>query len=119
MAEWEKRQAEWQLAQVREGVALEANRFRGELERASALLTARAETVRSAARVYELTLLSFRQGVGTNLQVSDARTALRQARANEAQAVHDYYIALARLLRSSGSTQEDAARIANEMGFQE
>ena len=119
IAEWEKRQAEWQLAQVQEGVALEVERFRGELERASALLAARAETARSAARVYELTVLSFRQGVATNLQVTDARTALRQARANEAQAVHDYYIALARLLRSAGATQEDAARLASEMGFQE
>lgn len=117
IAEWQQRQAEWQLAQVREGVALEMERFRGELERASALLTARAETTRSAARVYELTVLSFRQGVATNLQITDARTALRQARANEAQAVHDYYVALARLLRSSGSTQEDAARIAAEIGF--
>src|SRR5690606_29706827 len=87
------RQAELQLEQLREGVRLEYERALGELERARAQMTARARTVEQAERVYRLTELRYEKGLATQLDVSDARLALQQARINAVQADYDYYVA--------------------------
>lgn len=102
-AQEQLRQAELQLTQLREQVSLEVEQQRGELQRTTALIRARAQTSEQAATVYELTRLAHERGLQTALQLSDARLQLRQARSNEAQALHDYYIALARLVRAAGA----------------
>lgn len=98
----EVRQAELQTQQLREGVHLEYERAYGELERARLQIAAAARTVTQAVRVYELTELRYREGLATQLDVSDARLSLQQARMNEANATHDFYRALARAERALG-----------------
>lgn len=110
------RTSELQLAQLRETVSLDVAQQRGELERASALIRARAHTVSQAERVYSLTNLSYERGQQTSLQLSDARLQLQRARGNEAQALHDYYIALAKLLRAAGATENEIATRAVPAG---
>ena len=110
LAKVQMRTSELQLAQLRESISLDVEQQRGELLRAAALIRARSQTVSQAERVYELTNLAYERGVQTNLQLSDARLQLQQARANEAQALHDYYVALARLLRASGATELELAQ---------
>jgi outer membrane protein TolC len=63
--------------------------------------------VTQATRVYELTELRYTEGIATQLDVSDARLALQQARMNEANAYHDFYLALARAERALGVTLID------------
>lgn len=116
LARVQLRQTELQLAQLRESVQLDVIQQRGELERANALIRARAQTVAQAERVYSLSNLAYEKGLQTNLQLSDARLQLQQARANEAQALHDYYIALARLLRASGAPLAELAPGATQIG---
>ncbi len=96
------RQAELQTAQLEEGVRLEYDTALRELERARLQTDAAARTVVQAQRVYELTELRFREGLATQLDVSDARLALQQARLNEVTAYHDYYLALVRAQRALG-----------------
>ena len=50
-------------------------------------------TAQSAQRVYDLTVLRYDRGLATQLEVSDARLSLLQARSNLAQAIADYHIA--------------------------
>lgn len=113
------RTSELQLAQLKESVTLEVEQQRGELMRAAALITARGQTVAQAERVYELTNLAYERGLQTSLQLGDARLQLQQARANEAQALHDYYVALARLLRASGVTEAELTDRSIPQGSQE
>lgn len=101
-AQAQARQSVLRLQQLREGVRLEYEQALGELERARAQIGAAARTVGQAERVYELTRLRFNEGLATQLDVSDARLALQQARMNEAQAYHDFYLALARAERALG-----------------
>lgn len=101
-AQAQVRQAELQEAQLHEGVRLEYDRALRELERARLQTEAAGRTVSQAQRVYELTELRFGQGVATQLDVSDARLALQQARLNEVTAYHDYYLALATAQRALG-----------------
>lgn len=96
------RQAELQTAQLEEGVRLEYDAALRELERARLQMQAAGSTVAQAQRVYELTELRFREGLATQLDVSDARLSLQQARLNEVTAYHDYSLALAQALRALG-----------------
>lgn len=108
--------SELQLAQLRESVSLDVAQQRGELERASALIRARAQTVAQAERVYSLTNLSYERGQQTSLELSNSRLQLQQARGNEAQALHDYYVALAKLLRAAGATVGEITSRAIQTG---
>jgi outer membrane protein TolC len=101
------RQAELQADQLRQGVRLEYEQAQGELEQARAQIAAASRTVTQATRVYELTELRYTEGIATQLDVSDARLALQQARMNEANAYHDFYLALARAERALGVTLID------------
>jgi outer membrane protein TolC len=95
-------QSQLQLDQMKKAVALEVAQRRGELDRAAASVEARSHTAALADRNYTLMALAYEKGVVNTLQLSDARLQLRQARVNEVQALHDYYIALARLRRAAG-----------------
>lgn len=98
------RQTQLQSAQLRESVQLQYEQAVGERERARATIAARQRTVDQAQRVYELTVLRYEQGQATQLEISDARLALLQARTNRAQALSDFYIANAGVMRATGAT---------------
>ena len=102
IAEHQVSQAELQLRQLEESIAVQVQLARAEITRAITLIEARAETVEQAIEVYRLSKLRFEQGQTTFLELGDAQLVLRQARANEAQAMHDYFLALARFLRAAG-----------------
>jgi outer membrane protein TolC len=92
------------LTQLQENIQVEYERARGERERARAQIQARERTVEQAQRVYDLTVLRYDQGLASQLEVSDARLSLLQARTNLAQAVSDFQIADATLSRTIGVT---------------
>lgn len=105
-------QAEYQLAQLREAVQLQLEQARGEKERARSLIAARQRTVEQAERVHDLTMLQYDEGVTTQLEVSNARLALLQARSNLVQALADFYLADATLVRAQarpGTTRDTRA----------
>lgn len=100
-------QARLQVAQLREAVQLEYEQARGERERARAAIAARQRTVEQAQRVHDLTVLRYDQGLATQLEVTDARLALLQSRTNLAQAIADYQIADAGVMRATGRSATD------------
>ena len=102
-------QEQLRLGQLRESVELQFEQARGERERASTTIAARQRTVDQAQRVHDLTVLRYDQGLATQLEVSDARLALLQARTNLAQAISDFRIADANLTRSLGGSSRAQA----------
>lgn len=104
LARVELQQSQLQLSQLREAVQLEYEQARGEKERARSSIAARRRTVDQAQRVYDLTVLRYEKGLATQLETSDARLALLQARTNLAQAISDYYVADAQMMKALGST---------------
>ncbi len=109
-AQAEADQARLQLAQLREGVELEYRQALSERARARAQIEARRRTVEQAERVHGLTVLRYERGLATALEVSAARLGLSSARTNLAQALADYRLAEARVVRTLGGA-ETAARI--------
>lgn len=107
----ELEQARLQLTQVRKQVELEYEQARGERGRALAEIEARGRTVAQAERVHDLTALRYERGLATQLEVSEARLALLQARTNQAQALKDYHTAEARLVRAVGRSSAAAGAV--------
>ena len=65
-------------------------------------------TIRTAERSYEITLLRFREGIGSQLELSDAELQLNRAKTNYLQAVYDYLIARVECDKALGRTAKPA-----------
>jgi len=94
--------AEITLMQVREAATLDVSRARNELTRAIAAFGARQENSAQADEAYQLAVLRYQRGMGTQLEVSDAQYQLLTARSTEVKATFDLYLAVADLSRVRG-----------------
>ncbi len=96
------RQAE---AQSERGLDLAAAQVRNLVEAAEeAYLRARAQrlAVEQARRGFEIASAQYREGLSSQLELTDAEVALRQSEFNYAQAVYDYLVARAQLDEATG-----------------
>jgi outer membrane protein TolC len=85
------------LQQAREVAVLDTRTAYEELRAAQAAWEASAGTVQQAQRAYEIADLRYREGVSTQLELSDARLLLAQAQVDRAQAARDLQVARARV----------------------
>lgn len=69
---------------------------------AGARAAAQQRAVQQAQRGYDIARVSYREGLGSQLEVTDAELALRQSEFNQAQAIYDYLVATARLDVATG-----------------
>jgi outer membrane protein len=93
-------------AQTRQGVDMAASQVRTLVEAADeALERARGQrlAVTQAGRGFEIASAQYREGLGSQLELTDAEVALRQSEFNYAQAVYDYLVARAQLDEATGS----------------
>jgi outer membrane protein TolC len=90
-------EAEARLKQVRELAALQRATALQDLEAAMATWEATAGTIAQATRAYEIAELRFREGLSTQLELSDSRLSLQSAQANRAQAARDLQLARVRV----------------------
>lgn len=90
-------EAEALLKQARELASLQRATALRDLEAAQAAWEATAGTITQAARAYEIAELRFREGLSTQLELSDSRLALQAAQANRAQAARDLQLSRARV----------------------
>jgi len=90
-------QAQLQQKQVQELAALDTRSAWAELVAARAAWESSAGTVQQANRAYEIADVRFRNGVSTQLELSDSRLLLQQAEANRALAARDLQVARARV----------------------
>lgn len=97
VAEGNLSEAQARLQQTREAADLEARLARNELLNAQATLQSNTSTAQEAARAYEIAQIRFREGISTQLELSDARLLLEQAEVNRAQGLRDVQVARARL----------------------
>jgi outer membrane protein TolC len=96
------RQAE---AQTEQTMDLAANQVRSLVENADeALLRARGQklAVSQAQRGFDIASAQYREGLGSQLELTDSEVALRQSEFNYAQAVFDYLVARAQLDEATG-----------------
>ena len=90
-------EAQAQLKQARELAVLDSATALQDLNAAEATFEASAGTVEQAQRAYEIAALRNREGLSTQLELSDSRLSLQVAQANRAQAARDVQVARARV----------------------
>jgi outer membrane protein TolC len=92
-------------AQTRQATDLAASQVRALVDNADeSLQRARAQrlAVTQAARGFEIASAQYREGLGSQLELTDSEVALRQSEFNYAQAVYDYLLARAQLDEATG-----------------
>ena len=89
--------AQARLKQTRELAELDAATALQDLSAAEAVWEASAGTIQQAERAYQIAELRNREGLSTQLELSDSRLSLQVAQANRAQAARDVQVARARV----------------------
>jgi outer membrane protein len=90
-------EAKARLQQTKEFASLDARQAVAQLEQAVATLAASGGTADQATRAYNIAEVRFREGLSTQLELTESRLLLQQARANRAQAARDFQVARLRL----------------------
>lgn len=90
-------EARARLEQTRESAELEARVARNDLAEAEATLAGNTSTAEEAQRAYQIAQVRFREGISTQIELSDARLQLEQSQVNRALALRDVQVARARL----------------------
>jgi outer membrane protein len=93
----DKEIAELRLKQTRELAELDTRAAYEELRSAMAAWEASAGTVTQAERAYQIAEVRYKQGISTQLELSDSRLALELAGANRALSGRDLQVARARV----------------------
>lgn len=96
------RRAELELEQARKGVRLEVTKAVQELQSLRREHTSQLATVALAEETLSIAEARFRNGLSTQLELTDAETALDYARTNFAEMLYRYTVALADLERALG-----------------
>ena len=84
-----------------------------QVEEARARAHAQGRAVSQARRGFEIASAQYREGIGSQLEVTDAEVALRQSEFNYAEAVYDYLAARARLDEATGMVPLTEAVLTN------
>jgi outer membrane protein TolC len=118
-------EARARLDQTRELAALDARQSVFQLQQAEAAFAASQGTSEQAARAYSIAEVRFREGISTQLELSESRLLQEQAAVNRAQAARNLQVARMRLallrdlpLGSSGSAFGGASGMAGGAGGQ-
>lgn len=90
-------EAEESLAQAREFAALDARTAVTQLEQAQAAYAASVGTDEQAARAYRIAEVRQQEGIGTQVELQQARTQYEQARLNRVIAARDLEVARLRI----------------------
>lgn len=88
--------------QAEESLYLQAQSALQRLQRAAEQITSQRKTVDQAQRGYDIAMVRYGQGLGAQIEISDAELALRTARLNLLQTTFDYLISAAELDQLTG-----------------
>jgi outer membrane protein len=97
VAQADLEEARYRLTQARELSELDSHAAMTRLEAAEASFAASAGTAQQAARAYQIAEIRYREGISTQVELSDSRILLEQATANRALAARDLAVARARV----------------------
>lgn len=89
-------------------IDLEIVQARVNLQNSAQTLEVQQENLTLARKVFEVTKLKYQEGVGSNLEVTEAQNALQQAETNYYSALYDALIAQVDLKRALGTLTEGA-----------
>jgi outer membrane protein TolC len=105
-----------QLALTREETADQLRTLVAALGETRERVASEGRAVAQAQRGYEIASAEYREGLGSQLQVTDADLALRQSEFNYAQAIYEYLVARSNLDAALGTVPHDGETLAIASG---
>jgi outer membrane protein TolC len=106
------RHSEYQLQQARKGIRLEVSKAVRDMASLRKEYESQVATVGLAEEAYRIAQTRFRSGLSTQLELTDAETALDFARTNFAQTLYKHNVAVANLERALG--RASGGQLGNE-----
>jgi outer membrane protein TolC len=98
------KQTEQQLLLLKDAVTANVKEKISELKRVQSLIDVQTRTVDLAQRAYDISLIRYREGAGSQLELQNSDQALRQAKVNKTQSIHSYIITKHELEQLLGRT---------------
>lgn len=96
-------QLEFQKSMLKKSIDLEVLEARTNLESSLEMLQVQKENMELATTIFEITKKKYQEGVGSNLEVIEADTALKEAQTNYYGALYDSIIAQLELNKALGT----------------
>lgn len=93
-------------ANIRAEMEIRLSNFRESQQR----IEVQSKTISVAERSYRISLLRFREGIGSRLELTDAELQLNKAKTNYLQAIYDYLVASVQLDKALGRTARQPLR---------
>ncbi len=90
---------------LRQSILLEVNQAYADLESASARISVMDSSLKKARESLDLAEGRYAAGVGPSIEVTDAQVAAAKAETDHVQALYDYQLAAARLLKAMGRVE--------------
>ncbi len=100
-------QSEEQFSQLQDFIASQVKFRINELRKVKASLAAQDRNVKVAQRAYELSIIRYKEGTGSQLEVENSDIALRQAKINRLQTVYDFILSKANLDQLLGRINQE------------
>lgn len=97
-------QTEQQILLLKDAVTANVKEKLSELKRVQSLIEVQTRTVDLAQRAYDISLIRYREGAGSQLELQNSDQALRQAKVNKTQSIHSYIITKHELEQLLGRT---------------
>jgi outer membrane protein len=105
------RQNEAQLERLNREIESQLRTVLDNLEESQLRMESQRRAVAQAQRGFEIASTEYREGVGSQLQITDSENALRQSEFNYAQAVFDYLMAWVELDAAMGTVPAAAGEL--------
>ncbi|NIM51195.1 MAG: TolC family protein [Gemmatimonadales bacterium] len=116
-ARWTVRQNETRLERAEQDAANQVRTLLDAVQEARQRAASQRRAVDQAGRGFEIASAQYREGVGSQLQITDAEVALRESEFNYAQAVYDYLTARAQLEMAIGMVPDAAGGFPTQGGM--
>jgi len=97
---------EFQKAAARQSILLEVNQSYADMESAKVRIDVMESSLQKARENLETAQGRYEAGIGPYLEVTDAQLSAVNAERDHVQALYDYFLAIARLLKAMGSRYE-------------
>jgi len=100
-------QTDEQINQLKSYLSMQVKSTLLEMERTKSLIESQDRNVNLAQRAYDLSLVRYKEGTGSQLEIQNSELALRQAKTNRLQTVYSYIITQFQLDYLLGTMQDE------------
>jgi outer membrane protein TolC len=100
-------QTDEQINQLKSYLSMQVKSTLLEMQRTKSLIESQDRNVNLAQRAYDLSLVRYKEGTGSQLEIQNSELALRQAKTNRLQTVYSYIITQFQLDYLLGTMQDE------------